>query len=147
MRRPYGCRGFCIWGLLPVSRGNRSQISGMSTGDDCRQLCRSLRELTKELRSPVSLDQLKERSGMDQVRFDLAVAEAVRCNGMQWADANKSHIIEGSNQVNQPDPDKESTIPYIRFAPDSQPVWERIWLAVLATGLVIFVGYLITQKA
>lgn len=119
----------------------------MSIGSDCRQLCRSLRELTKELGSPVSLNQLKERSGMDQIRFNLAVAEAVNCKGMEWADVNKSQIIEGNNQMSQPDPDKEASIPYIRFSPEAQPIWERIWLAVLATGLVIFVGYLITQKA
>ena len=67
-----------------------------------------MRELKTELKSAVTVEQLRERSRLDQGRFETALKEAFLCNGIQWSDESRAHLVEGSNQVNQPDPQQAS---------------------------------------
>jgi hypothetical protein len=117
----------------------------MSAGDDFRALNRALRSLKKEHKAPVPDEALQRKAGLDDTRFRAALDEAVvRGTAKRTPDGK---IDEGTLQADQPDQTEGEKLPRrIRFAPSSQPLWERIWLATLATGLLVFVGYLIVHK-
>jgi len=89
--------------------------------------------------------RLQEAAGLADRAFSEALAEALT---LQFAVRSPDGTIsEGTRQMNQPDPGHEINYPLLRFAPLSQPLWERIYLAVLSACLVAFLIYLITQKA
>lgn len=117
----------------------------MSLGDDVLTLSRALRELKKAGETPATEESLRTKTGFDAARFQIALNEAIEC---EVAERNaEGKIDEGKNQKNEVEESVAKNLPILRFAPDKQPTWERVWLALLATGLVIFVGYLITQKS
>jgi hypothetical protein len=117
----------------------------MSAGDDFRAVNRALRVLKKQQKTPTPPEALQHATGLDAPRFRAALEEAVTRGTAKRTAEGK--IDEGTLQADQPDQIEAEKLPRrIRFAPSSQPVWERIWLAALATGLVVFVAYLIVHK-
>ena len=118
----------------------------MSAGDDFRAVNRALRALKNEQKTPVLPKALQQETGLDDARFGAALQEAVdRMTAKRTADGK---IDEGESLISQPAQAEGEKLPRsIRLAPSSQPVWERIWLACLATGLAVFIGYLVIHKA
>lgn len=104
----------------------------------------SMRQLRKEGKHSVTEAELREKSGLKKIPFTSALEEAIHLQFLERSADGK--IQEGLRLKEQPDKDEMEKLPLYKFSPGTQPLWERILLAVLGFGLIVFLIYLIVNQ-
>lgn len=114
----------------------------MTIGSDIAIINRTLKRCLVQGGKNPTIHELLRDSSLPEDRFQIALLHAAE-DGFVIIDSSKGIVGEGPKLTNQPVPEGLEMSPrLLSFVPTKQPLWERIFLALL---VVAFVGLLSFQ--
>jgi hypothetical protein len=119
----------------------------MTVGDNLRALLREFRRFKETKGTFPSRQDLAIWVKLPEDQFDEALQSGVDGGWLIYDE--KSHIIsEGEKLVPQPTPDelKKPPIKKFAFAPGQQPLWERIFTALLVVAFLSLLAIWVFQR-
>jgi hypothetical protein len=116
----------------------------MTQGDDMRLICRELRRYTLKKHKNPTVQELADFVPLAHEDFQRALQLGV---DEGWLSLNKDNkmVSEGDKFPETPTPPEfsQDAVKAFSFSPSQQPLWERIFLAVLTVTFVVVLSILI----